>query len=75
MDVPLALNNIVIRHGSKGYKGKSSPFSHKADVGGLSAFLSLRVSDDWYGMIVGLFETRRGKTSLLCCPTMIDCND
>lgn len=43
MDVPLALNNIVIRHGPKGYKRKSSPFSHKADVSGLSAFLRVQM--------------------------------
>ncbi len=43
MDVPLALNYIGILHGSKGYKGKSSPFSHKADVGGLSAFLRVQM--------------------------------
>ena len=39
MDVPLALNDIGIRYGSKGYKGKSSTFSHKTVVDGLSAFL------------------------------------
>lgn len=37
MDVPLALNDIGIRYGSKGYKRKSSTFSHKAVVDGLSA--------------------------------------
>ena len=44
MDVPLALNDIGIRYGSKGYKRKSSTFSHKAVVDGLAAFLM--VSDD-----------------------------
>lgn len=33
MDVPLALNDIEIRQGLKGYKKKSSTFSHMADVG------------------------------------------
>ena len=44
MDVPLALNDIGIRYGFKGYKRKSSTFSHKAVVDELSAFLM--VSDD-----------------------------
>ena len=39
MDVPLVLKDIGIRYGLKGYKRKSSMFSHKADVGGLSAFV------------------------------------
>lgn len=38
MDVPLTLNDIGIRNGLKGYKGKSSTFSHKAVVDGLSAY-------------------------------------
>ena len=38
MDVPLALNNIGICYGLKGYKGKSSTYSHQVDVVGLSAF-------------------------------------
>ena len=38
MDVPLAHNDIGIRNGLKG-KRKSSTFSHKTDVGGLSALL------------------------------------
>ena len=41
MDVPLALNHIGIRSGLKGYKRKSSTISHKADVVGLSAYISL----------------------------------
>lgn len=32
MDVPLALNNIGIRFGFKGYRIKSSAFSHQAGV-------------------------------------------
>lgn len=36
MDVPLALNDIGIRHGLKGYTRKSSTFNRKADVDGLS---------------------------------------
>lgn len=32
MDVPLALNDIEIRQGLKGYKRKSSTFSFMADV-------------------------------------------
>lgn len=38
MDVPLALNDIGIRHGLKGYTRKSSAFSLQTDVVGLSAF-------------------------------------
>lgn len=37
MDIPLALNNIGIRLGFKGYIRKSSAFNRKADVDGLSA--------------------------------------
>jgi len=40
MDVPLALNDIGTRYRVKGYKRKSSTFSHKTVVGGLSAFLT-----------------------------------
>ena len=72
MDVPLAHNNIGIRNGLKG-KRKSSTFSHKIVVDGLSAFLA--VSNDRNGMIVDLFEIRRVKTSLLSSPIMIDSND
>lgn len=36
MDVPLALNDIRIRHGLKGYTRKSSTFSLQTDVVGLS---------------------------------------
>jgi len=39
MDVPLAHYDIRIRHGLMGYKRKSSTFSPKADVVGLSAFI------------------------------------
>lgn len=73
MDVPLALNDIEIRNGLKGYKEKSSTFSHKTVVDGLSAFLA--VSNDRNGMIVDLFGIRRVKSSLLCSPIMIDSND
>jgi len=38
MDVPLALNDIEIRNGFKGYKGKSSTFGLQTDVVGLSTF-------------------------------------
>lgn len=72
MDVPLALNDIGIRYGFKGYKRKSSTFSHKAVVEGFSVFLA--VSNDRNGMIVDLFEIRRVITSLFCCPIMIDSN-
>lgn len=41
MDVPLALKDIGIRHGIKGYKRKSSTFCHLTDVVGLSAFYYL----------------------------------
>ena len=37
MDVPLALNDIGIRYGLKGYIRKSSTFSLQTDVVGLSA--------------------------------------
>ena len=38
MDIPLALNDIRIRHGLKGYRRKSSTFSLQTDVVGLSAY-------------------------------------
>ena len=41
MDVPLALTDIEIHHGLKGYKGKSSTFSQQADVVGLSALVKI----------------------------------
>ena len=41
MDVPLVLNDIGIRHGLMGYKRKSSTFSSKADVVGLSALFTM----------------------------------
>lgn len=41
MDVPLALKDIGIRHELKGYKRKSSTFSHLADVVGLSALFTM----------------------------------
>ena len=41
MDVPLALKDIGIRHGLKEYKRKSSTFSPKADVVGLSASFTM----------------------------------
>lgn len=43
MDVPLVLNDIKVRQGLMGYKRKSSTISHKADVVGLSAFITLNV--------------------------------
>ncbi len=39
MDVPLALNDIGIRYGLKGYNRKSSTFSLQTDVVGLSALI------------------------------------
>lgn len=41
MDVPLAHYDIRIRHGLKEYKRKSSTFSPKADVVGLSASFTM----------------------------------
>ena len=41
MDVPLAHYDIGIRHGLKEYKRKSSTFSLKADVVGLSALFTM----------------------------------
>jgi hypothetical protein len=40
MDVPLAINDIGIQKGLKGNR-KSSTFSHKADVVGLSALIKI----------------------------------
>jgi hypothetical protein len=37
MDAPLALANIEIQHGFKGYKRESSTFCYWVDVDGLSA--------------------------------------
>lgn len=45
MDVPLALNDIGIRHGLKGYKGKSSTFSQQTDVVGLFALYGFYLRD------------------------------
>ena len=41
MDVPLALNDIGICYGFKGYKRKSSTFSLQTDVVGLSALSAM----------------------------------
>ena len=41
MDVPLALNDIGTHYGVKGYKRKSSTFSHKTVADGFSAFLTV----------------------------------
>ena len=43
MDVPLELNDIGIQKGLKGYKRKSSTFSSKTDVVGLSALYKSRI--------------------------------
>lgn len=43
MDVPLALNDIGIQKGLKRYKRKSSTFSSKTDVVGLSALYMSRI--------------------------------
>lgn len=43
MDVPLALNDIGILKGLKGYKRKSSTLCLTTDVGGLSAFNHLMI--------------------------------
>ena len=37
MDVPLALTDIEVQQGFKGYTGKSSTFCHQTGVVGLSA--------------------------------------
>lgn len=37
MDIPLALTDIEVQQGFKGYTGKSSTFCQQTDVGGLSA--------------------------------------
>lgn len=41
MDVPLMNQDIGFRHGSQGYKGKSSTFCHKTGVVGLSELLKM----------------------------------
>lgn len=41
MDVPLAINDIGIRQGLKGYKRKSSTFSQITGVVGLSALVKI----------------------------------
>lgn len=51
MDVPLGLKDIEIRHGLKGYKRKSSTFSHKADVVGLSAFIDFWARDGYFALV------------------------
>lgn len=43
MDVPLALNDIEIRQGLKGYKRKSSTFSYLADVVDFLQYVFVRV--------------------------------
>lgn len=43
MEVPLALNDIGIRKGLKGYKRKSSTLCLTTDVGGLSTFNHLMI--------------------------------
>ena len=44
MDVPLAINDIGIRNGLKGNR-KSSTFSEKTGVGGLSALNASFIAD------------------------------
>ena len=61
MDVPLALNNIGIRYGLKGYKGKSSTYSHQVDVVGLSAFFVALY--DRKGALVSLLLVKGTKNS------------
>ena len=46
MDVPLALYNIGIRKGLKGYKNKSSTFSSKTDVVGFSVLYGMDIIND-----------------------------
>ena len=41
MDVPLALTDIEVQQGFKGYKRKSSTFCHQTGVVGLSALYEL----------------------------------
>lgn len=48
MDVLLALNDIEICQGFKGYKRKSSMSSFQTDIVGFSAFYSKIFKDDGY---------------------------
>ena len=54
MDVPLALNDIGIRHGLKGYTRKSSTLSLQTDVVGLSVYIDKLVRDGYFGQIEGI---------------------
>jgi len=47
MDIPLALHDVGFKNRLKGYKRRSSTFSSKADVDGLSAFCDIKM--DFYG--------------------------
>ena len=49
MDVPLALNDIRIRLGLKGYTRKSSTFSLQTDVVGLSVYIDNLVQGGYFG--------------------------
>ena len=51
MDVPLALNDIGIRHGLKGYTRRSSTFSLQTDVVGLSAFIDIWARDGYFVLV------------------------
>ena len=51
MDVPLELKDIGIRHGFKGYKRKSSTFSPKTDVVGLSAFIDIWAQGGYFALV------------------------
>lgn len=42
MDVPLALNNIIIRHGFKRHKSKSSTFYRLVNVVGLFGLFAVK---------------------------------
>jgi len=51
MDVPLALNDIRIRLGLKGYTRKSSTFSLQTDVVGLSAFIDIWARGGYFALV------------------------
>lgn len=53
MDISLALNDIEIRQGIKGYKRKSLTFSHKADVVGYAMYIN---NFCWYGYFASVYD-------------------
>lgn len=50
MDVPLALNDIGVQQGFKGYTRKSSTFCHQTGVVGLSAIYKPSILNDQIDM-------------------------